>query len=173
MNEVLIFDVFSVSLTFTAFLKADVETFMVPSLSKSWKKSNVLSFLSSRNFYDGIQMFQIWKESVQDYTGKEMISFGSINIYCLSLNFSSFLTTDLKDLEGRHIPADGAHDAVPNMQGRTPLTGFFQQLHKGLTHKHRLHSHMHIHRHVQNIEVVLQADVVDMYSHADEIYVYT
>lgn len=43
------------SLTLTAFLKSDVETFMVLSLSKAWKKSMTLSFRSLRNFCGSVK----------------------------------------------------------------------------------------------------------------------
>lgn len=55
------YDIFNVSLTFTAFLKASVGTFMVPSLSKAWKKSMTVSFRSSRNFCVGEIMLHIWE----------------------------------------------------------------------------------------------------------------
>ncbi len=64
-------------------------------------------------------------------------------ISLLSPDVCTFVTTDLKYLEGRYVPGDGAHDAAPNIQSGTALTGFFQQLHEGLAHKHCLHSHTH------------------------------
>lgn len=84
------------------------------------------------------------------------VTYNNNNVTNLSLQ------TDLKDLEGRYVPGDGAHDTVSNIQSRTPLTGFFQQLHKGLTHKHCLHSHIytHTHEHICSIDAALQTRVM-------------
>lgn len=51
------------------------------------------------------------------------------------------LSADLKAVESRYVPDDRSHDTVLDTQSRTPLTDFFKQLHKGLTHKHCLHTH--------------------------------